>query len=92
MAVKRGAYFVLAVAVGVRVGVGVGVGVGVVEVVLLVIGMVLLVVGTGVVVLELGELPIGGGGKPGVTVNSSRLRAFPLPCELLKLMVMVLLP
>jgi len=54
------------------------------------LAMVLLVLG--VVVPELGKLPMGGGGKPGVTVNSSRLRAFPLPCELLKLMVMVLLP
>jgi hypothetical protein len=61
-------------------------------VLLSVLAMAMLVLGVGVAFAELDELVIGGGGKPGVTVNSSRLRAFPLPCEPLKLMVMVLLP
>ena len=54
---------------------------------LLVLGVAL-----GVGLDELDELAMGGGGKPGVTVNSSKLSEFWLFCELLKLMVMVLLP
>ena len=56
------------------------------------LGALLLGVALGVGLPELDELAMGGGGKPGVTVNSSRLRGFWLFCELLKLMVMVLLP
>ncbi len=54
--------------------------------------LLILEVGAGVGVAELGELVTGGGGKPGVTVSPSKSRAFALFCELLKLIVIVLLP
>jgi len=54
--------------------------------------LIALGVGVGVALLELGEVTIGGGGKPGAIVNSSKLRAPRLFCELLKLRVTVLLP